>query len=96
MNGRKEEVRAGRTAQYGDATVGHRNLGLLWTGLLQNHFQIRLPHAIPPDVVLPMMAASKANRAATPTPGQPDDYEDGAIYFELAGEAKGKEDADGG
>lgn len=85
-----EQVLAERAKQYGDATLSHKNLGLEWTGILQNHFRIELPHPIPAHVVLLMMAASKMNRAATPTPGQPDDYADGRIYFSLAEQARGK------
>ena len=84
---KETDVQRKRSKQYGDATAGHRNLGLEWTGILQNHYGITLDHPIPSHVVLLMMAASKINRAATPTPGQPDDYVDARIYLNLAREA---------
>jgi len=80
-------VRADRERQYGDATTGHTNLGLAWTGLLQNHYGIVLDHPLPAHLVLLMMSASKANRAARGLMHIEDNYVDGAIYFNLAGEA---------
>jgi len=64
----KEAVAADRLAQYPDATKGHTNLGLAWTGLLQNHYGIKLDHPIPAHVVLLMLGANKHNRAVLPTP----------------------------
>ena len=87
MDNSEDRTMQERTAQYGPATFGHANLGLYWTGILQNHFGIELDHPIPAHVVLLMMAASKINRAATPTPGQEDDYIDGKNYLQLAEEA---------
>lgn len=83
---RRDRVLKERAEQYGDATTGHENLGLAWTGLLQNHYGIQLDHPIPADVVLLMMAASKANRAARGLKLLDDNYDDGANYFDLAGE----------
>lgn len=87
----EKQIRRNRSRQYGDSTAGHRNLGLAWTGLLQNYYGIELPRPIPARIVLLMMAASKANRAAVPRAGQEDDYQDGRIYLELAEEAQRKE-----
>ena len=86
------KVQAERAKQYGDATFGHGNLGLIWTGLIQNHYGVKFDHPIPASLVLVLMAAAKANRAALPAPVQPDDYADGRIYFSLAEEARIRED----
>ena len=59
-----DEVLADREPSLGDATVGHRNLGLIWTALLQDHYGIVLDHPLPPELVLLMMAGCKLNRAA--------------------------------
>jgi len=49
---------------YGDPSLSHENIGLAWTGLIQQHYQIRLPHALPDWLVELMMVQFKANRAA--------------------------------
>lgn len=85
MDEKLKEVQKRAEEEYGDATFGHTNLGLEWTGILQNHYQIRFDHPIPPHIVLLMMAASKINRAAVPFRGQgEDDYIDGISYIDLA------------
>ena len=89
----KEEdlVQKIRQERYGStATVNHRNLGLLWTGIIQSYFEIELSHPIPSHVVLLMMSASKINRAASERGPLVDDdnYVDGKIYMELAKLAK--------
>jgi hypothetical protein len=77
-----------RGKRYLDATFGHTNLSKAWTGILQTHYQIELPHDIPADVTLLMMVALKVNRAAHPTPFLDDNYLDGKGYMELARVAK--------
>lgn len=49
---------------YGDPSLSHENIGLAWTGLIQQHYQIRLPHALPDWLVELMMVQFKANRSA--------------------------------
>ena len=85
---RVEKVQAEKTKQYGDATFGTANLGLAWTGILQNHFGVELPHVIPSHVILLMMASIKVNLAAMNSQFQEDDYVDGISYFELAEKAR--------
>ena len=82
------KIREEKAKQYGPATFGHANLGLLWTALLQNHYQIKLDHPIPADLAMLMLAANKLNRGATPTPGHQDDYDDARVYVQLAREAR--------
>ena len=89
----EDRVRSNRAQKYGPATFAHRNLGLIWTGILQNHFGCSLPHPIPPDVVLLMLGGNKINRAVLESSGRPDDYLDLRIYAQLAMEAReGKND----
>ena len=84
-------VVAERNALYGDATKGHANLGLCWSGILQNHYGIRLSHPIPASVVLLMLSANKINRAVLPTSGKLDDFVDMRNYARLSEEALKKE-----
>ena len=55
---------AERGKVYGDPHQSHTNLGLAWTGLLQAHFEIELPHPIPASVVELMMVDLKIIRSA--------------------------------
>lgn len=81
-----------RNKKYGPFTPMHRNLGLIWTGIIQNHFNIELPTPLPAYLVLLMLAASKINRAALKKIVDEDDsFVDGRIYMELAKAAKQKE-----
>ena len=82
------EILEERGKHFLDATFGHTNLGMEWTGILQTHYQMVLPHPIPSDVTLLMMVALKVNRAAHPTPMREDNYLDGKGYMELARKAK--------
>ena len=85
-----KETREKKEAEYGDSYEGHRNLGIVWTGLLQNCFQgLRFPKPIPADVVMLMMAAAKINRAVTSNkPVNQDNFVDGRNYLTLAEEAR--------
>ena len=78
-----------RQARYGTFIEAHENLGLEWTGIIQNYFRIKLPRPIPSHVVLLMMVASKVNRAAAEEllPDQ-DNYIDAKIYAVMAQEAR--------
>jgi len=82
------EILKDRAAAYGDASITHANLGLYWTGILQQHFGIELDHPVPADVVLLMLAANKINRAVLPTSGKLDDYVDLRNYAHLGWEAR--------
>ena len=77
-----------RSSLYGPGTEGHTNLGLEWTGIIQNHYGIKLEHPLPPDVVLIMMAVSKCNRAVRTVGYHADNYIDGKIYLEMARDAR--------
>lgn len=77
-------IRAKRERVYGNAQENHDNIGLQWTGLLQQHYGIKLPKVLPGSMVATMMASLKCNRAATPLEFNPDNYTDGMAYFEIA------------
>jgi len=49
---------------YGEPHHSHANIGLSWTGLIQQHYGITLPHALPAHVVELMMCAFKIHRSA--------------------------------
>lgn len=59
-----EEVVEERGKIYGDPELSHENIGLSWTGIIQQHYGIRLPHALPAWLVELMMGAFKVNRSA--------------------------------
>lgn len=79
-----------RSKNYGDHISGHGNLGLLWTGMIQNHYKIKLSHSIPSYLVDLMMVASKICRAAI-NPTKEDHYIDGRVYLTMAEAASKKE-----
>lgn len=49
---------------YGDPLESHRNIGLAWTALLQQHYGFTFEHPIPPEMVALMMVTFKAQRSA--------------------------------
>ena len=82
------DIRRQRGAQYGNADESHENTGLVWTGLIQNHYGIKLDHPLSASLVEIMMAGNKLNRMVTPNDMQDDDYLDGRVYIQLAREAR--------
>lgn len=56
-------VVAERGKVYGDPFKSHRHIGMSWTALIQQHFDIELPHAIPASLVAQMMVAFKNQRS---------------------------------
>lgn len=90
LNEQEQKVFVSRQKRYGTFVQAHKNLGLLWTGLIQNYFGIELSEPIPSHLVLLMMVASKLNRAAAEKGLLVDEenYDDGKIYLEMAKNAK--------
>ncbi len=82
-----QEVMQRGAGDYGSYEHGHKNLGLEWTGLIQNHYGIDLPHPIPASLVSAMFVASKVNRGVCPG-FRPDDWVDSSAYSALGGECK--------
>lgn len=98
MDKKEQEIQKEREKRYGGKTTfNHENLGIIWTGILQNYFRIKLPAIIPAHIVLLMFSASKINRAVSEV-GIPDNdnYDDGKIYLELAKNAKKEKAVDKG
>jgi len=49
---------------YGEPHRSHENIGLAWTGLIQQHYAITLDHPIPPWLAELMLASFKIHRSA--------------------------------
>ena len=49
---------------YGQPLASHENIALGWTGLIQQHYGIKLSHTIPAWLVSLMMVSFKAQRSA--------------------------------
>jgi hypothetical protein len=73
-----------------DWLTAHTNLGLLWTSLLQTHYNLELEHPIPADLTCLMMAALKLGRASYSSL-LPDNYLDAVVYTWFAHQAKEQE-----
>jgi hypothetical protein len=67
---------------YGDPDLSHENIGLSWTGLLQQHYGIRLKHPLPASLVAQMMVTFKMQRAARVY--HDDNYVDALAYVKFA------------
>ena len=77
---------------YGPKFESHQNIGLAWTGLLQQHYGIRLDHPIPASLVALMMCDFKASRSSRVFHG--DNYVDLHAYARFAEEFQQREQAD--
>lgn len=64
MNAIVEATKKERQKVYGDPRLSHENIGLCWTGAIQQHYGIRLDHPIPCWLVELMMVQFKAQRSA--------------------------------
>ena len=71
---------------YGEPHHSHANIGHAWTGLIQQHYGIRLPHTIPHYLVELMMASFKIHRSARVF--KSDNYLDCRAYLEFAEHAQ--------
>jgi len=71
-----------RAKVYGDASLSHENIGLAWTALIQQHYQIKLDHPIPSWIVELMMVNFKVQRAALIY--HADNFVDARAYLQFA------------
>lgn len=73
---------------YGDPCLSHVNIGLAWTGMIQQHYGLRLDHPLPPWLVELMMVQFKCQRAARVY--HADNFVDAHAYLQFAeaGQAK--------
>lgn len=71
-----------RSKIYGEPHLSHENIGLAWSGLIQQHYGIRLDHPIPSWLVELMMCSFKIHRSARVF--HDDNYVDLAAYAKFA------------
>lgn len=64
MNTEISLVMTERGKVYGEPHLSHENIGLAWTGLIQQHYGLRLDHPLPSWLVEMMLASFKIHRAA--------------------------------
>lgn len=74
---------------YGDPYQSHQNIGLAWTGLIQQHYGIKLDHPLPASLVAQMMVQFKMQRSARVF--HADNYIDAHAYTKFAEEFQQKE-----
>lgn len=79
---RLEQIMLERGLKYGDKRLNHESIGLMYTGLLESHYQMKLPHPIPGRVVALMTALIKLNREAY-RPNQ-DNVDDAKNYLTIS------------
>jgi hypothetical protein len=73
---------------YGDPKLSHENIGLAWTGLIQQHYGIRLDHPLPSWLVELMMVDFKTQRSARVF--HADNFLDAVCYLKFAEEHQGE------
>lgn len=67
---------------YGEPHHSHKNIGLAWTGLIQQHYGIVLDHPLPHWLVEQMMVQFKVHRSARVF--HADNYIDANAYLRFA------------
>lgn len=90
LKGKHAEIFEDRERRYGNHVLGHQNLGLIWTALIQHHYGIKLPYNLPAHLVELMMMGNKINRIAV-NPAGHDHYDDAQIYLAMAEDAAERE-----
>jgi len=75
-------LEAERGKIYGPPRPSHANIGLSWTGLIQQHYGITLPHPIPDFLVALMLDHFKGQRSARVF--HQDNYDDKHVYAGFA------------
>lgn len=73
---------AERGKVYGDPCLSHENIGLSWTGLIQQHYGLRLDHPLPAWLVELMLVQFKVQRAARVF--HADNFVDARAYLQFA------------
>lgn len=73
---------------YGDPSLSHHNIGLSWTGLIQQHYGFKLDHPLPDYLVELMMVAFKVHRSARVF--HADNYLDALAYLGFAEQDQAK------
>ena len=84
MTNSQKEIHEKRMKEYGsDGTNNLRNVGLMWTGILQAEYGIEFDKPIPNHIVACMMSAMKISRVAQGEYKE-DNYEDAIVYLHIA------------
>jgi len=82
MKNKDEQIQSERFKVYGDPSLSHKNIGLGWTGLIQQHYGIELNHPLPEWLVELMMTSFKLQRSARVY--HEDNYIDARNYLKFA------------
>ena len=82
MNDKIQDTISERGIVYGDPEFSHHNIGLSWTGLIQQHYGLKLDHPIPASLVAQMMVNFKMQRACRVF--KEDNYIDAHAYLHFA------------
>ena len=77
----QSELVTERGKLYGEWRLNHISLGKAWTALLQQHYQIELPHDLPGWMAALMTAQIKMGRIAVDGSFHQDNYPDIANYL---------------
>lgn len=83
------ETIAQRGKVYGDPHDSHTNIGLSWTGLIQQHYGLQFKHPLPASLVSQMMVAFKMQRATRVF--HADNYVDAHAYARFAEDSQQRE-----
>ncbi len=81
-----QEIRREREARYGNPIINHRAACYALTGLLENHYQIKLPHPVPAHIAALFQICTKVTREAYRH--TPDNAVDVHNYIDIAAECK--------
>ena len=77
-----DETIGERSAVYGPPHESHANIGLAWTAIINQHYQIKLAHPIPSHIAELMMVAFKIQRSLLTF--KQDNYVDAKAYLAFA------------
>lgn len=78
-----EAILKDRGEVYGPADHNMRSTGHIIRGILEAHFQIKLPGEIPPHIVAAIFVGSKLARIAVPFKFNEDNFDDAHNYLTL-------------
>lgn len=77
-----DRIKAARGKVYGCPQESHENVGLGWSGLIQQHYGITLDHPLPSFLVNQMLCTLKLQRATRVF--RQDNYDDLKNYVAFA------------
>jgi hypothetical protein len=81
-----DEIKKERGRIYGEPQLSHENIGLSFTGMIQQHYGLRLPHPLPGWLIEEMMVVLKMQRAARVY--HEDNFDDARNYMDFAEEGQ--------